>query len=474
MLTNPLIRRYKYSLMRPAQFWVYVTIYASIITLILLINYSLYIYKAAFDSLTQLFSSLYTQLLVLQTLMLLIWAAFNSGSAISQERTERTYDFFRILPLPAYKKMVGILIGKNLVVLLLAGINLLFLIFFGAKSDISSTMLLQTLFALFCASFLSNTIGLLSSLCTKGRAKAKGTRIGGILLLLVFGIPLLLHGMVALAYIGKLEGKSAPFYTLRLPVLILYSLVFLYFAAWAVIGILRKLNKEERPLFSRFGAMLFFAGYQAILTGLLSPHLEDYAAEITAAYWWLSIIPVLVIPVAGAYDMQDYLELAASWRRKNLSTARFRFNLLAMSNVAQGAALFALWTITTYLLKLYPQFRVPQLNSIVLTFAGFCLFLVLLLEIAAVYQPAQGKVALLAGFIAAAYVVLPPIFGGIFENETIFGYSPAGFLVSISSQEFSDSIAFVRICLYNLFLSIVPAILVGRRYAQIMAVKPAS
>ncbi len=461
--------------MRPAQFWVYVILYISIIALILLINYMLYIKQAAFDSLTDLYSSLYTQLLIVETLMLLIWAAFNSTSAINQERIERTYDFFKILPLPAYKKMVGILIGKNLVVLLLAGINLMFLIFFAVKGNINTEMLLQTLLAIASASLLTNTIGLLSSLCGKGKAKSKGTRVGGIILLLMFGIPLLIHGITALAFVGKLEGKLAPFYTIKLPVLILSSLILLYFTAWAVIGILRKLKKEERPLFNRFGGLLFVAGYLAILAGLLWPHLERYSEEITVVYWWLSIIPVLIIPIAAACDMQNYLEFTASWRRNKRSAAGFRFTFLIMSNVVHGVAVLGLWIITTYLLKYYSQFNVQQLGFTMLTFASFYLFLLLLLEIAATYQPAQGKVFLLISFIAVAYIILPPIFGGILEREDIIAYSPVGFLVFISTQEFdNETMTFTGIWIYNLLLSIVPAILIGRRYARLTTFKPAS
>jgi hypothetical protein len=110
-----------------------------------------------------------------------------------------------------------------------------------------------------------------------------------------------------------------------------------------------------------------------------------------------------------------------------------------------------------------------------LTFASFYLFLLLLLEIAATYQPAQGKVFLLISFIAVAYIILPPIFGGILEREDIIAYSPAGFLVFISTQEFdNETMTFTGIWIYNLLLSIVPAILIGRRYARLTTFKPAS
>jgi hypothetical protein len=145
-----------------------------------------------------------------------------------------------------------------------------------------------------------------------------------------------------------------------------------------------------------------------------------------------------------------------------------------MSNVVHGLAIFSLWVITTYLLKYHPQFDVPDLGFILLTFAGFYLVLLLFLEIAATYQPAQGKVSLLIGFIAVAYIILPPIFGGIMENDTIIAYSPAGFLVFISSQEFDYEImSFAGIWIYNLLLSIIPAVLVGRRYFQLTSYKPA-
>jgi hypothetical protein len=38
MFNNPLILRYRYSVMRPRQFWVYITMYILAITLLLLIN----------------------------------------------------------------------------------------------------------------------------------------------------------------------------------------------------------------------------------------------------------------------------------------------------------------------------------------------------------------------------------------------------------------------------------------------------
>ena len=123
LANNPLIRRYRYVLMRPRQFWIYMSIYLALLLMIFLINYSGYKNQVMYDSFIVLNKSLFFQFLVLQILVLCIWASFNSSSAIREEVTDKTYDFFRMLPIPARSKMAGILVGKNLVALLLAFVN---------------------------------------------------------------------------------------------------------------------------------------------------------------------------------------------------------------------------------------------------------------------------------------------------------------------------------------------------------------
>jgi hypothetical protein len=476
MFSNPLIRRYRYSLMRPAQFWVYVGIYISVIAMMLLINYSTYSLQDVFENITELYDSMYIQFLVIESFLLILWGAFNCGSAISTERTERTYDFFKILPLSAYKKMLGILIGRNLVVLLLAAINLAFLVFFAIKGTTGTKLLLETLFALVSACCLSNTVGLLSSLCSRG--KSKGGRVGAVILLLAFGVPLLINGILAISDVNNLEKKYALFYGLKVPVLILTGLIMLYFTGWAVIGIIRKFNKDEQPLVTRSGSLLFITGYEAILIGLLTPYLLNHTKEMISAYWWLSVVPLVCLPFGAAFDIQNYQEFTASARSKIPSPGRFRFNFLIMSNLTHGIAVFVLWAITSYifylcppLFRLHPPYSVTQLSAVILTFACFYIFLLLLMEFAVTYQTAHGKVPLLAGFIGVVYFILPVIIAGIFDNDTIITFSPGGFFMAVSSSDFSEPLLFGKICLYNLLLSVVPAILVARKYALLSAAK---
>jgi hypothetical protein len=99
------------------------------------------------------------------------------------------------------------------------------------------------------------------------------------------------------------------------------------------------------------------------------------------------------------------------------------------------------------------------------------MFLMLLLEITKIYEPEEGKIALLAGFIAAAYFILPPIFGSIFEREVITTFSPLGFLVITLTKGYHETYDFASICLYNLLLSAGPAVLILKKYSQFIKIK---
>ena len=91
--------------MRPRQLWIYITIYVSVVVLLLYINYTGYKYQEMYNNNTEKLSiSLCYQFLILQALLLWIWGAYNSGSAITNEIRGNSYDFFRMLPLSAGKK----------------------------------------------------------------------------------------------------------------------------------------------------------------------------------------------------------------------------------------------------------------------------------------------------------------------------------------------------------------------------------
>ena len=75
------------------------TIYIGVVALLLFLNYTFYKYQSAFRTLTDFYKGLYAQFLFFQSLVLWAWCAHNSGSALKDEVSAKTYDFFKMLPL---------------------------------------------------------------------------------------------------------------------------------------------------------------------------------------------------------------------------------------------------------------------------------------------------------------------------------------------------------------------------------------
>ena len=80
MLNNPLIQRYRYSVLRPSHLFIYVTIYISVVILLLFINYSIYGYQETFYVIQDLYRGLYYQFLALEIIVLWILGGFSSAS----------------------------------------------------------------------------------------------------------------------------------------------------------------------------------------------------------------------------------------------------------------------------------------------------------------------------------------------------------------------------------------------------------
>ncbi|NQT04107.1 MAG: hypothetical protein HQ580_18920, partial [Planctomycetes bacterium] len=212
ILNNPLIRRYRYSLMRPRQFWIYITIYIAVITLLLFINYTAYQYREWFGNQERFLRGICYQFLILQIAILCLMAAANSGSAIRDEVSGKSYDFFRMLPISAGKKAVGILVGKNLVVLLLAAINFLLIIIFGILGHVSAVLLKQTFLALISVALLTNSVALLSSI--KPVSTKKKNYIAIVIVLCFFLVPFLIRTVtVTIRKFYQIESVLGKFYT---------------------------------------------------------------------------------------------------------------------------------------------------------------------------------------------------------------------------------------------------------------------
>ncbi len=471
ILNNPLIRRYRYSLMRPHQLWIYITIYIAVIALIVFINYTAYQYQEWFGNQIRFFKGLYYQFLILQIIVLCILAMINSSSAIKDEVTGKSYDFFRMLPISAGKKAAGILIGKNLVVLLMAGVNFLLLIILGMLGRLNGVLLGQYFLALISLAVLTNSVALLSSI-NPVRAKKKNHIVLFIVLGFIF-VPFIISSIgIAIRKINIFENVTGKFYTIELPVLILISLVALYFSCWAIKGILRRFTREDEPLFTRMGAYLFMLGFEFVLFGLFYEHLKEGAQKTNYLYWLISLLPVLLVPIWSLRSFDRYLEHSGLIQSKSAGNKNLVSAFLQYSNLLPVLVLFAIWTAGAIVTALMTgQGLLYNLYYIIILFS-FYLFLMLLLELYVVYIPFSNKIGLLLSFITMVYLFLPLILSGVLDNKEVYLYSLLGFSFSMFSfKPYPNILTITGILLVNVALCIIPIMLVWKRYKHILAAR---
>jgi hypothetical protein len=470
MLDNPLIQRYRYAVMRPRQFWVYAAVYIAIVALLLFINYTVYEYQSLFQSSPDFFKSMYYQFLAFQIFVLCIWGTHNCASAIKEEILEKTYDFFRILPLPAHQKALGILVGKNLVVLLLAAINCVFLVFFGLMGNLTFVLQVQIFLALASLTVLLNPLALLWSVNNPVKKKTK-TSIVGFVLIVFFVVPVFIKVVTNMSELEELENVSAGFFRMKLPVLLLVTFIALYFTAWTIIGILRKFNREQEPLFSRKGAFLFMLGYELVLWGLFYSHLPEAPPRTCYSYWLISLLPVLIIPAISTRSFEQYLEYSRFVRRQSPSSRNTLLSMLLYSNLSLGLGLFVMWALASVGIVLVTKTPLlPGLHTVWILFTSY-FFLLLLLELYVVFNPVSSRIGLLLAFIAAVYLLFPLILSAALDSKIIYLYSPLGFLWNLFDVSHTHAGLHTGRWLVNVLLCTIPVLLVWRRFSHIVTLR---
>lgn len=470
MFSNPLIERYRFSLLRPSQFWVYVTIYITVVVLLFLINASIYKYQEVFESRDTLYKSIYYQFLAFQIMILWVWAAYNSASAIRDELSDKSYDFFKMLPLSAYQKAIGILVGKNLVALLLAGISCIFLLLFGCLGKVNSLLQVQIFLLLISVTVFANSLSLMLSIDVSKKKKQSGAI--ALIVLGFFLAPMFLQALFQVAKTNALENIMSPFFSLKFPILVLISLIALYSSCWAFAGILRKFIRERDPLFTSHGAICFTLGYELVALGLFWVHLRDDRI-LAYFYWIIAFMPLMFVPFGVIRNFDNYIARCGFIHDESGSTRTGLFPLLRYSNLSLGLAMFVIWAVFALVANVIVDMALlPSLYSIAVLFSFYC-FLWLLLELYVVYSPVFSKIQLLLAFVAFLYLFLPPILSSILQAETLYVYSLFGFFGElIRLADLNKSIAVQHsIWITNLFLCLIAAGLVWKRYTYILTVR---
>jgi hypothetical protein len=458
ILDNPLIQRYRYSSLRPLQFWIYTIIYITIIVLILFINYTSYQYRSYFGGPADFFENVYFQFLIFQVLILWIWA-------LKDEIYNKSYDFFRMLPLPAYQKAIGILIGRNLLALLFAGINCLFLLFLGLSGKVNFVLQVQILLTLVSIAVLANSAALLIS--TNTPQKKKSPNIIVLVVLGFFFIPFLLSALAHFSQTNDLEKVCAGFFTLQVPILLLITFIALYFSLWAFKGIIRKFNHESETLFTRKGAFVFMLGYEIVAIGLFYPYLSEEML-FTYFFWLASLIPAVLVLLGSIRNQDNYIEYSRSIHGRSETVKSMMSSLLPYSNLIVGLGLFAMWFLFSTGTIIATGEDLLSNLYIALVLFSFYLFFLLMVELFALYNSPNNKTGLLIGFIILLQMVVPPILASITLNDTIYLYSPFGYFASIIETPYRNFSIETSVLILNLGLCVIPAKLIWQRYNLIL------
>ena len=467
MLRNPIIQRYRYSLLRPKQFWLNQVIYFGIIGLIILINALIF-----FDSPksgTKLFNSMYYQILTFQILILWFWTSHNAGSAIRHELHRKTYDFFKMMPASANRKAVGILVGTNLVALLFGAYNLLLLIVFGFLGKVNFRLEAHIFLAIVSISLLLNAISLLSSVRTEKRPAQTST--AALILLGLILVPAAVGGVVSLSESGVFSS-SIRFYFLRIPAPLMIAFTSLYFFCWSFAGIIRKFDFERRPLFTYSSALWFMVGFSILIGGYFWAYLDKAGMPGVYSSWLITFIPLILIPFGAAKTYDMYLEglRLSKWDR---SDANITWRLFRNSNLYLLLSLFVIWALFSMGMGLKSGDSPGQFMPSILLLFSFVLFFSVLLELHMLYKHVYNKIKWLLGFIALIHILLPLMLAGALGNEGLCLYSPAGYIIHLFDQAFGGkSVRFpAGVLIQNLLFCIISVGLIWNKYVQILDVR---
>lgn len=465
MFNNPLIERFRYSLMRPRQFWIYVGIYATVASLMLLITFSAYMKKGGLD-LEGFSVSLFAQFTTFQILILWVWASVNSGSAIRDEIRDKSYDFFKLLPLPPWKKAVGILLGKNLVAHLLGIITFAFIIPFALASSIPIGSVLELIFLIVSVSFFFNLTALLTT--TQQRQTTRHRTSSGLVIVFFcfFAIGPFMSVVSALLDTDGIERFTIPFFLWDTRGLLLLGSFAVYFSLWIFKGICRQFRFESAPLFTVGGVIGFACALLVLLLGLFAPHFDSSnAREVCISLWAVSLFLSALMAIGAFRQFNTYIEDTARGQEQPGGFWQFT---LKRSNLRVALILIGLCLLVGIPCGIACDISLSLIVIWIITLSEFALFFTLLVEVYLTCRPISPKIHILLLFIAALHIVLPFILAGVFSSEDLIACSPLGYLGVLLGSRADDNIFLLVVPVLNLLLCVMALVPIRRRYMSLI------
>lgn len=471
MYHNPLIQRYRASLLRPRQIGMYAFMYGAIVIIILLLNYTVFTTfkplifpngELPFDP----YQAIFYQFACLQVLVLWVWASYNSGSALTIEILQKSYIFFKLLPITALQKAFGVLFGANLVTYPCAALTFLILTIFAILGKMNG-MLVYYYFLLFIAvaAFL-NTLTLLLSINPDVK---KRRRIG---MLAVIGFVMwVLMGIMARLFasgtrVSEIENIRLDFFGMKISGFFLCSLMLFYFTGWMILGILRKFRHEREALFSTLGSTIFLVGFEILTTGLFWSFL--HLRNIFYIHRALSLWALMFVNLGALSSVEKYFELGRKLSARTPSAALNLLRLFRHSTCCWGGCLFGIWTAFFIGLSGIPGVSFSESLFPLLNLFGFALFFMGLLEILVLYQHLRN-IKIFLSIIALITLMLPLMLFHVLENEMVYLHSLLGYLGNLITPflvKGGGAAIQWRVFIVNLLLSALPFFLIVKNYLR--------
>ncbi|MCP4676820.1 MAG: hypothetical protein GY854_15160 [Deltaproteobacteria bacterium] len=465
MMNNPLIERFRFSLMRPPQFWIYLGIYFTIIVLVLLINLAAFS-RGDYSNTEEFGTSLLWQFASFQFLIFWLWTSVNVGTVIRDEVRDKSYDFFKLLPLPAWKKAVGILVGKNLVAHLFAGANFVFIILFAVIAGISLQLLVDFLVIMVCGSVFLNLAVLLAATIVDWNGK-RSNHVLLILLALFVLSPLI--GLIAELARGGFDDFQIVFYVWKIRGLLLISGLALYFSVWIFKGVCRRFRADREPLMTPGGAFLFQIGFMFIALGFFWNEMDSNWSTMKAVEFWVTtLIATWLIPFGATRNYEMYIAGAGHYVGQGSAMARF---IVKSSNLFTCGVMLFVWVLLASLTAALVRMDVYDAARWLPVLVSSSIFLFLLWEIHVVYKPLVQKFHLILVFVVLLYVILPLILAAVFDSRQLAHFSPLGFISYLFDEATRRLETSVAVWIVNLALSAIATLALLPRYRSVIAAR---
>ncbi len=332
----------------------------------------------------------------------LLWIAgpHMTSTALGQEIENKNIDFFRMLPLSPRQKAVGIVVGRNQLVLLVAGINIL-IAFMMAVPAGKVSMFWFNLLVLVTGAFFLNNLALAMSLKYLFKGGKSSSGIG-----VLFGI----IGMVGISLTMGVNEKTTWSYWFIKSVspLVVVSIFLAYLGCINFHCSLRMINYENAPALSRKAAILWAAGVVLlILGGYVSESARNAFREITLMEMLIFSGGIAVYFLAlGFKNYGHYWQMFADLKidKKNKPGLVFFYN----SNVMTAVFIFAIGAGAAIAMAVWTN---RPSNNMIFEMVSV-MFLTLLLplliaEICIITSEKYSKLPWLMAVVYIAYLLLP-------------------------------------------------------------------